>query len=77
VYRVSELLQQLLGEELGDGGDVRPSALIALERGLVGAVKYEDGVYREGDEAQEAIVECAQGRIGAAWSSQYGTEARL
>ena len=52
MYRVSKLLQQLLCEKFGDGGDVRSGALVALERGLVGAVKYEDRVNREGDEAQ-------------------------
>lgn len=68
---VSKLLQQLLGEELGDGGDIGSGALVALERRLVWAIEDEDGMYSEGDEAEEAVVECSQGRICATCSRQY------
>ena len=65
----SKLLQQLLGEKLGDGGDIRSGAFVALERGLVRAIEDEDGVDGEGDQAQEAVVECSKGRIGATCGS--------
>jgi hypothetical protein len=66
MYRISELLQQLLCKELWDRGDVWPSALVALEGWLVWAIKYEDGMNCEGDETKEAVIEGAQSRIGAA-----------
>jgi hypothetical protein len=68
MYRVAKLLQELLCEELGDGGDVRAGALVALEGRLVRAIEDEDGVDSERDQAEEAIVEGAQCRIGAAYA---------
>jgi hypothetical protein len=68
VYRVSKLLQQLLGEKFGDGSDIRTGALIAFEGWLVGSVENEDGMDSEGDEAKKTVVEGAQRWVCAAWS---------
>ena len=68
MYRVSKLLQQLLCEKFGDGGDVRTSAFVALEGRLVWSIEDEDGMDGERDEAKEAVIEGAQRRVGAAWS---------
>jgi len=67
MYRVSKLLQQLLGKEFGDRCDIRTGALVSLERWLVGSIEDEDGVYSERDQSKEAIVEGSQGRISATW----------
>lgn len=56
MYWVSELLQQLLGEKLWDGSNIRTSTLIALEGRLVRSIKDKDGVDSERDQAQEAVV---------------------
>lgn len=66
----SKLLQQLLGEELGDGGDVGSRAFVPFEGGLVGAIEDEDGVDGKCDQAQEAVVECSKGRVGSTCGSQ-------
>lgn len=68
MYRVSKLLQQLLCEKFGDGGDVRTSAFVALEGRLVRSIEDEDGMDRKGDETEEAIVEGAQSGVCAAYS---------
>jgi hypothetical protein len=68
MYRISKLLQELLREELGDGGDVRTGALVALEGRPIRAIEDEDWVDSERDEAEEAIVEGSQRRIGPAYS---------
>lgn len=66
VYRISKLLEQLFGEELGYRSNIRACALIALERRFVWPIKYKDGVYSERNQAQEAVVEGSQRRVGAA-----------
>lgn len=63
---VSKLLEELLGQEFRNRGDIGPSALVALEGRLVGAVKDKDGMDGEGNQAKKAVVEGAQGRVGAA-----------
>ena len=66
MYRISKLLQQLLGKKFGDRCDIRSSAFVALEGRFVGSVEYEDGMNGECDQTKEAVVEGAQSRIGAA-----------
>jgi hypothetical protein len=59
MYRVSKLLQKLLCKKLGDRGDIRTGALVALEGWLIWSIEDEDWMDREGDETKEAIVEGA------------------
>jgi len=68
MYREPKLLQKLFGEKFGYGCDIGSSAFVALEWGLVRSIEDEDGMNRERDQAKEAVVKGAQGRIRAACS---------
>lgn len=69
MQREPKLLEELFGQKLGDGccASARPGCLlVALEGRLVWAVEDEDRVYGQGYQAQEAVVEGAQGGVRAA-----------
>jgi len=61
--RKSELFYKALREVIVHGGYVGARLLSALEGGFVRAIEDENGVYRERNEAETAIVECARCRI--------------
>lgn len=53
-----ELLEQLFGQKLRDGGDIGTGAFVSLEGWFVWAIEYEKRVDGVGYQAEEAIVEC-------------------
>lgn len=67
----AKLLEQLFGKEFGNARDLdmrTPDSFVALERRLVWSIEYEQWVNVEGEETQEAVIECSQCRIRATFS---------
>jgi hypothetical protein len=66
--RETEVFEKLLGQELGDARHSHVGAsdlLVSFPGGLVRAIEDKQRVDVEGQQAQEAIIESSQSRIGA------------
>ena len=69
--RKPELLEQLLRQKLRHTchSDTWPADfLVAFEERLVGPIEDEEGVDVQCEEAEQAVVECSKGRVGATFT---------